>query len=810
MNLIMQQGIQYRIDKNKTYRIIQPNLSLIENFESREVEDLNKKEHNQLEYMQHNYNMLSERLSQQYKKILTYIKDPDFKKCRETCLTKGDTDSKSACLYGCNIGKFANSTVDQRITAGKPVDEIASDVEALMIATLGFGFGEAALKHNLHVEDDLSPSVHPQDVGAVIVEHFDVKANAAKSIGLSQGLGRPSYSTRKWDGINAPHTTAGGQDYNQVKYTDNSSCNADYGSLNAPTGVKLKACPHPGEMCMGVNPDSWFGPWFLGDGSCRSTPEMGAYGPDRLNGTGNKVAGDMINTALASDPEYGSKYYFDTKTNAGGYEVEETVNNLTSANNVNPQGMSTINYNAIAELALQTSNNFKNQTVVKQMEATNVDSKTFDKYLNQMRVTWRNMFISSCKAGIGGFGNTGLNNNIDTGEFSGYTQYCKSWVNTKENRSGYYSKTGVDAKGNITPLKSTTIELKNVTTSDVTGEPMLGCDAPILSERVDDNVVGGSGYCICADGSPKGYADSGHPVFTCNEVCSPENKDMSPLLYHNSASWLAPPGFSYSKWTPGNIRYDTKKKNLGANRVYAEANNTTGRSCGTFNIDRSIAPKDKKIEGAYEYNYDAVNDPPECPTGMTQDGPVKLSVYCESSLQVDKVRDGIGIDTGVLNSKDQTYAQGYQRKCIYKPPGFAVKPVNSIDKIIPMPTKMELLNSCSNVRYENVFLDILKLKLLTFLINKKASIIYKTIKESYSGSRATVLKQSELGKQILKNMTKYEKIYNKLRSDVNSQGLISALLEDVGLKKGSNYISYYMWFTLALGASALALNRFNS
>jgi len=366
----MQQGIQYRIDKNKTYRIIQPNLSLIENFESREVEDLNKKEHNQLEYMQHNYNMLSERLSQQYKKILTYIKDPAFKKCRETCVTKGDADSKSACLYGCNIGKFANSTVDQRITAGKPVDEIASDVEALMIATLGFGFGVDELKREDHKEDDLSSTVYPHDFGARIVESFETdakakantkadanaKANAnanlaAKSISLSQGLDGPSYSTRKWDGISAPQTTAGGQDYNQVKYTNNRLCNADYGAPT-PSGVKSLACPHPGEMCHGVDPDSYdiLGA-FSGYGNCRSVPAMGAYGPDRLNGTGKKVAGDMINTALASDPEYGSKYYFDTKTNAGGFEVEETVNNLTSAYSVNPKGISTINYNAIAELA---------------------------------------------------------------------------------------------------------------------------------------------------------------------------------------------------------------------------------------------------------------------------------------------------------------------------------------------------------------------------------------------------------------------------------------------------------------------------
>lgn len=811
MNIIIQQGKQYLIDKNKTYRVVQPNLNVIENFESKEVEHLNKLEHKQLESMQHNYNMLSIRLTNQYKKILTYVKNPGFKSCMSKCITKDDVDLVSACLYGCNIGKFANSTVDQRITAGKPTDKIADDVEALMIATLGFGFfGVDELKREDHKKDDLSANVHPTVQGRVILENFETKA--ADAIAMADGLNGSSYSTRKWTGVNAPHTTADGSNYNPTKHPDDIICNADNGAQNAPNGVKLNACPYEGQICKGVEPDAWglFGD-FIGDGTCQFVPAMGAYGPDRLDGTGKKVAGDMINDSLASKPAYGSKYYFDTKTNAGGFEVEETVNNQASADLVNPQGLKAINYNAIAELALQTSNKFKDQTVVKQMEISNVDSAIFDKYLKQMRETWRKMFVSSCKAGIGGFGGTGINNEIDTTEFSGHTQHCKSWVNTKENRSGYYTKTSVNSMGNVIPLKSNTIELKNVTNSEVTGRSMLGCDTPIPSERNSDDVVGGSGYCICANESIKGYADSGHPVFTCNDVCSPENNDKSSLLYHNSASWSAPSGFSYGKWTAGNIRYDTKKPNLGANKVYAEANNTTGRFCGTFNIDRSMTKAEQEMgnfDDNYAYNYDA-NSPPKCPSGMVQEGPVTLSNYCESAKQIDKVRGLFDIDTGRMNSKDQQRAQGFERNCIYKPFGYDVKAINNIDKITHLPSKLDLLNSCSNVQYENIYLDILKLKLLTFLVNKKASIIYKTIKESYGGSRSALLKQSELGRQILQNMKSYEKMYNKLRSETNAKGLMSAILEDVGLKKNSNHISYYLWFTLALGASALALNKFN-
>ena len=56
----------------------------------------------------------------------------------------------------------------------------------------------------------------------------------------------------------------------------------------------------------------------------------------------------------------------------------------------------------------------------------------------------------------------------------------------------------------------------------------------------------------------------------------------------------------------------------------------------------------------------------------------------------------------------------------------------------------------------------------------------------------------------------YESAYKKLQREKSKKGIMSALFEDVSLKKGSTNISYYIWLTLAIGGTALALRKFNS
>jgi hypothetical protein len=155
--------------------------------------------------------------------------------------------------------------------------------------------------------------------------------------------------------------------------------------------------------------------------------------------------------------------------------------------------------------------------------------------------------------------------------------------------------------------------------------------------------------------------------------------------------------------------------------------------------------------------------------------------------------------------------KGYENRCIYKKPaGYDKQIVNNMSKIKPVATQDELVESCASVPFESAFIDILELTLLGYMLEKKAAIIYKTIKESYSGSKVTLLENSTVGKKILKNIKSYEKVYKELKNKKNKKSLLSALSEDISLKKTSTDISYYLWLTLAIGGTAFAISKFNS
>lgn len=838
MSLITKQGKQYLIDKKKTYRRVSPNLNLIEGFDNKQpesaVHERNLTEMKQLEDMQNSYNTLMSKWSEQYKIVLNHVKNPQTKKCIKHCLTENNMDKRSACLLGCSTGKFANSSVDQRITdPNDPPDAISKGDSAAAAAAAAAAGGflnpfsfiigaEAGLVADSmqHEDDDITPTNRPP-ANTTLVENFNNRddkgatnvATAAVDADLGVETSSPGgYNVKMGATVNAPKTYYNG-----------------------------------GEFDIGI-PDRL----------------MGSYGPDGYDGVGKKTSGDMINRYLASNPGYGDKYYYDKNTGQGGNIVEEKD---PYGYSTNPIGLRSLGTSAMTSLVTQISQNLGSQPLVKQMEVTNVDKEVLDNFLNEMRMTWKNMLTASCKSGIGGFGRTGPFNSVDTKKFAGNTQHCSAWVNTAENRSGYsFNKKGkpfsVDFGGDKIDLKLNVIDLKNV--------PPHGCDTPIPGERIDNFFVGGAGYCKCDDGR-EFYADAGHPTFTCNEVCAPENKNLSPLLYHNTKSWEAPAGFAYGKWVPGNpiIDNDSKAKggcpsgytlerhdgnesqgdfcknkegktahprgcfkidkppyfikNNGIGpeipcRVESDAveeikkdggdisKDTTGRFCGSFS-KKSVDHGWDNFEDDTTITFTAQNNPPTCPTGMVQDGDVKLSDYCGIENLTLK---GWFLDP-FIETDDTGLVKGYERRCKYAaPPGFEKPMVNNISKIKPLPSQDELLETCSSVPYESTYIDILELNLLGYLLEQKAAIIYKTIKESYSGSRAAALKNSAVGKKILKNMKIYESAYKKLQREKSKKSIMSALFEDVSLKKGSVNISYYIWLTLAIGGTALALRKFNS
>jgi hypothetical protein len=843
MSLITKQGKQYLIDKKKTYRRVSPNLNLIEGFDNKQpesaVNERNLTEMKQLEDMQNSYNTLMSKWSEQYKIVLNHVKNPQMKQCVKHCLTENNIDKRSACLLGCSTGKFANSSVDQRITDPEnPPDAISEgDTAAAAAAALAAGgflnpfsaiigmeAGQVADSMQ-HKEDDITPTNRPP-ANTTLVENFNNRDDK----------GATNVATAAVDADLGVETTSPG------------GFNVKMGAtVNAP-----KTYYNGGEFDLGI-PDG----------------VMGTYGPDGYDGVGKKTSGDMINRYLASKPGYGEQYYYDKNTGQGGNIVEEKD---AYGYSTNPIGLRSLGTSAMTSLVIQISQNLGSQPLVKQMEVTNVDKEVLDNYLNEMRMTWKNMLTASCKSGIGGFGRTGPFNGVDTKKFAGNTQHCSAWVNTAENRSGYsFNKKGkpftVNSSGDKKDFNLNTIPLNNVAP--------YGCDTPIPGERVDDFFVGGAGYCKCEDGR-EFYADAGHPPFTCNAVCAPENKNLSPLLYHNSKVWEAPAGFAYGKWVLGNPiadddgdnyvdggcpsgytleRHDGEEyqgdicKNkdgaitspLGCDyvpdkapysiyydgilgpkpcRVKSDAaeeitkqggdisKDTTGRLCGTFS--KSMVNSGwHNYEDDFTTTYNAINNPPACPTGMVQDGKVKLSNDCKSKNVNTKIRGFF--ENPNLQFDSTGVSKGYERRCKYAaPPGFEKPMVNNISKIKPLPSQDELLETCSSVPYESMYIDLLELNLLGYLLEQKAAIIYKTIKESYSGSRAAALKNSAVGKKILKNMKIYESAYKKLQREKSKKGIMSALFEDVSLKKGSVNISYYIWLTLAIGGTALALRKFNS
>ena len=875
MSVIIKQGKQYLIDKKKTYKYVEPSLDLIEGFDGQKqgdaIKKINKVEMKKLEDMQNSYNTLMSKWGDQYKTVLNHIKNPQMKNCVKHCLTENNLDKRSACYLGCSTGQFANSSVDQRITDPNPPPSWNDIIEPALMAsvfTMFMGVTPEMIMEEEHDEYDITATNKPA-ANSTLVENFEGMEN------------KKTDEEKSTDAARA------------VTDSDLGLETSSPGGFNVKTGATVNA---PKTYWSGVEFD-------LG------IPDsiMGTYGPDGYDGIGKKATGDMINRYLASNPGYGENYYFDKTTGKGGKVIEEKDSYGYKTNIV---GIRSLGTSSVDVLIKDMTQNFSSQPLVKQMEITNINKDILETYLYEMRTVWKNMLSASCKAGIGGFGKTGPFNTVDTKKFAGNTQYCSAWVNTAENRSGYYSyKKGeqpftADLGGNKLDFKKKTIGLSNLKPN--------GCNTPIPGTRPNDLFVGGAGYCICEDGS-KHYADAGHPTFNCNDACA-QGKGGASLLYHNTKKWTPPKGLSYGKWQIGvplvvgtieedfkrpganlddcNRKYGSKGNpstlkrntnnpelgdvcvggNAGLNNnknapsdcwdnskqsinerngifgiqgkgkykcpygtcAYAETaadyispkpcriisdrdkrikknkNYTTGSTCGTMKQDVQVLDEHGWGFGYYnksKYTYKPIKDTVSCPTGMVvEEGYPKLTEKC-GAVNFTQVLEGNRNNSTTANDK----VKGWENRCVYaKPAGYDKPMVNNISKIKPLPTPDELHESCASVPFESAYIDILELNLLGYLLQQKAAIIYKTIKESYSGSKATALKSSMTGKKILQNIKLYERAYKDLQSQKNKRGLMSALAEDISLKNTSTNISYYLWLTLAIGGTAFAISKFNS
>ena len=111
----------------------------------------------------------------------------------------------------------------------------------------------------------------------------------------------------------------------------------------------------------------------------------------------------------------------------------------------------------------------------------------------------------------------------------------------------------------------------------------------------------------------------------------------------------------------------------------------------------------------------------------------------------------------------------------------------------------------SNINYLNQE----EFKTFSDLINNTNDLLPNLSNRDYELMRSLYYK-SKNGKKILQNIKLYEKAHKDLQSRKNKRGVMSALAEDLSLKKKSTDISYYLWLTLAIGGTAFVLSKLNS
>ena len=816
----LQQGKTYLRDRSTMCQKLKGNLNLIEGFQgqtsireeanagsvlnlTQPVEDRNATELQQLQEMQRSFQATVSEWSKKYQQVITLAKGQpqEMQRCLAACSGKKDVDTISACMYGCNTGDFASRGPTARATqnpGGPPFWAIFAD------AVSGGG----------------------------------VAAAAAISGGISEGF-TP----------NAPNTAG--------QASDSTPSNA-----------------------------------------------MGTYGP---SGHGKVPAsrpliGNAVNTLLASNPVKGNFDLMQQFNNTNGW-------NFTKGNPQadNPTGQFALRNAALTNATVSLSKSLGSDPLVVQMANTNIDATNIGQYLTKLRKNWKHIFQKSCKLGIGGFGNVDIGGAaLSTGEFAGHTQNCKSWVPTSGGRSGFYDIQAGTTPYTVDPVTGEKKEFRGVPIP-LTNRGTLGCDTVIPGTRDYSVDQGGAGFCECADGTMAGYVDEGHPSFTCNQACAPQNKALrSQALYHNTKNWKPPlpynqyhgrnttvEGFTSStESSPHCAPYKDEGLTINtAEVVGAPANYAAwfgnlhglGSAKGSaWQPESAICPVGKcaGIEGTWAVCTDKtkpaaappapappaappipktpIQKPPppppqptvadkasapflqcgklqpqangtytqgavpNCPSGMkAAPGPVSPDPRC-GKVSWDRERrtchgfmgicwfggwEGVDRDAGSI-------VQNGRRCMVPAPAGYSKPMVDNTGKLGKLPTKSQLLDACDGgdgeAPYPNIYLDMLELKVLGLVMEQKAAIIYKVIKESYNGSNAAALKRSSAGRSVLKNMKLYEGAYKRLRAQENLNMQRGGMLEDVRLKNKSTNISYYLWFALAISGMGLVIKKLNT
>jgi hypothetical protein len=516
------------------------------------------------------------------------------------------------------------------------------------------------------------------------------------------------------------------------------------------------------------------------------SPSMGDYGPGGFKfKNGDKIDDfkKMVNKKLSSNPQLPGDAWFT------GKEAQESANTTSEINAINPDGIRG-NMTKATDAFSKILKTMHNDPLIVQMQQADIGPDNLTATMEKLESQWRDIFTSVCKAGI---------DKDDKGSFAGHQQYCNSWTNTMEGRSGYFGDRWiVDNNGNRQDNKliGKTFNLNNNTdvgSSDDNSNSRMGCDIVIPGKRTSDSNIGGAGFCECTDGS-KIYMDEGHPNITCNDMCYPDNiknKGKDNLFYHDSSVWKPT-----MEAIPGKV-------GVGAFNLSPPINSQTPQpwlNCG--------------VNGS---------EPKDCPSGMKQVGDVKEMEECgaykdRSRLPYwEQVADDVDI-FGKPYPAPSVANKG--RVCVNPLPSGGNKQYegpkqlqdNGMGAQIPVGYKKlaspaQLVSSCSDSKYPNIYIEILALRSLEIILGSKTEIMSKVIKRSNDAKIKTQLKQSESGRRLLRNLKKYQKTYNKFQKNQQKSVLLNGMIRDLSNKKDSANLSYYLWFALAISGMLIVIKN---
>ena len=396
------------------------------------------------------------------------------------------------------------------------------------------------------------------------------------------------------------------------------------------------------------------------------------------------------------------------------------------------------------------------------------------------------------------------------------TQYCKGWQQTAGGNSGFYKKFKSNNEGELGPMYNEYIRVGS--SASPTKTIKLGgvkwCDpiaqnpqAPYWNDRfaVDmgkdeftvrrtdkssgwgqnllllcqgqdtcDAIIDGgqSGYCKCLDGRKVGYSDSGHPSFTCNTLCAPENKGAKgvavgqhkedPLkankpLYNNPKNW------NKSTTCRNCSQWETHTGDSRLNLIWCYGQNPASVSgippddgCCTFQEGTSIFSRDHCVSSGKKK-------------------------FCEGSCPGDRPPK-----TKLASSVQNNY---------------------TAKNIKQLPTTEQLDQSCEGANFKNLYYNILELKQVEQQLEEQAELIYMRIKRNTSTSNEIALASTAVGKRLLKHLGTYESVYRRLQKISQSELNMAAMAEDNELKSSSISISYSIWFILAILAMFMVIRH---